>query len=44
MPPASSPSLVGILPPRFFRYHSMVASAGAGGSALIETTFRARAS
>src|SRR5438552_8683327 len=31
--------LDGILPPLFFSYHSMVASFGARGSALMDTTF-----
>ena len=35
-PPESSPSLLGILPPLFFLYHSIVASFGARASALIE--------
>src|SRR5207247_10362580 len=36
MDPERRPSLVGILPPLFLLYHSMVASFGAGASALME--------
>ena len=43
-PPDSSPSLFGILLSLFFSYHSMVASLGARGSALMESTFFSRAS
>src|SRR5256885_10863633 len=34
--PERRPSLVGILPPLFLLYHSIVASFGAGASALME--------
>ncbi len=43
-PPDNSPSLTGILLPLLFSYQSMVASFGARGSALMESTFFARAS